>query len=91
MGGDDGQGGVFSIDTKGGIDLVAINTRVGADGFTGGFMRRTHTGNIELAAGQTLRSGSVNLTADGGFVIVVAPSTHPVSTVATSSFTARTA
>ncbi|HWV51692.1 filamentous haemagglutinin family protein [Pseudorhodoplanes sp.] len=69
-GGDGGQGGTFSIDTKGGIDLVAINTRVGADGFTGGFMARTRTGNIELTAGQTLRSGSVNLTADGGFVII---------------------
>ncbi len=69
-GGDGGQGGTFSIDTKGSIDLVAINNRVGAEGFTGGFMARTRTGNIELAAGQTLRSGSVNLTADGGFVIV---------------------
>ena len=69
-GGDGGQGGTFSIDTQGGIDLVAINTRIGANGFTGGFMARTRTGNIELAAGQTLRSGTVNLTADGGFVIV---------------------
>lgn len=69
-GGSAGQGGAFSIDTQGSIDLVAINNRVGADGFTGGFAARTRTGNIELASGQTLRSGSVNLTADGGFVIV---------------------
>jgi filamentous hemagglutinin family protein len=53
-GGAGGQGGVFAIDTKGAIDLVGLNTRVGADGFTG----------------QTLTSGSVNLTADGGSVII---------------------
>ncbi len=69
-GGDGGQGGVFSIDTQAGIDLVGINTRVGADGFTGGFMRAPAPAISSMAAGQTLRSGSVNLTADGGLVIV---------------------
>ncbi len=63
-----GSGGVFSLDTKGAVDLVALNSQVGAVGFTGGFDLRTRTGDINLGAGQTLKSGSVNLTADGGAV-----------------------
>ncbi len=69
-GGADGQGGSFSLDTLGAIDLVALNDRVVTNGFTGGFNLRTRTGDIVLGAGQTLKSGSVNLTADGGFVTV---------------------
>ncbi len=69
-GGEGDQGGTFSIDTQGAIDLVAMNNRVGADGFTGGFAARTRQGDIVLDAGQTLTSGSVNLTADGGSVII---------------------
>lgn len=65
-----GQGGTFSIETGGSIDLVGLNNRVGADGFTAGFNVRTRTGDIVLGAGQSLVSGSVNLTADGGSVIV---------------------
>jgi len=69
-GGAVGQGGSFAIDTLGPVDLVALNNRVGAQGFTGGFSVHTSTGDLTLAAGQTLTSGSVNLTADGGFVTV---------------------
>jgi len=60
-GGKDGPGGTFFIDTQGAIDLVTLNRRVGADGFTGGFAARTRTGDIELEFGQVLTSGSVNL------------------------------
>lgn len=69
-GGDGGKGGTFSIDTGGGFDLVALNTKVGAYGFTGGFDVRTRTGDLVLGSGQLLKSGSVNLTADGGFVVI---------------------
>lgn len=69
-GGTGNQGGTFSIDTNGAIDLVSMNDRVVANGFTSGFNVRTRTGDIVLGAGQVLRSGSVNLTADGGFVTI---------------------
>ena len=69
-GGAGNQGGSFSLDTNGAIDLVALNDRVVTNGFTGGFNLRTRTGDIVLGAGQTLTSGSVNLTADGGFVTI---------------------
>jgi filamentous hemagglutinin family protein len=65
-----GAGGVFALESRGGIDLAALNDRVGADGFTGGFEVHTHSGDLTLAAGQTLRSGSVLLTADGGMVTI---------------------
>ncbi len=68
--GEGGTGGSFSIDTQGAIDLVAMNNRVGAVGFTGGFAARTRQGDIVLDVGQTLISGSVNLTADGGSVLI---------------------
>jgi filamentous hemagglutinin family protein len=69
-GGAGGQGGSFAIETLGAVDFVALNNRVGAQGFTGGFTVHTSTGDLTLAAGQTLISGSVDLTADGGFVDV---------------------
>ncbi|MCK9913008.1 filamentous hemagglutinin family protein [Microbacteriaceae bacterium K1510] len=69
-GGAGSQGGRFTLDTNGAIDLVAMNDWVVANGFTSGFNLRTRNGDIVLAAGQVLRSGSVNLTADGGFVVV---------------------
>jgi filamentous hemagglutinin family protein len=65
-----GQGGLFALDTLGAVDLVALNRRIGADGFTGGFNVRTHQGDLVLAAGQILRADAVNLTADGGLVTV---------------------
>jgi filamentous hemagglutinin family protein len=68
--GADGAGGVFSIDTKGAFDLVALNALVTGDGFTGGFDVRTRTGDLVLGAGQVLKSGSVSLTADGGVVTI---------------------
>jgi len=63
-------GGTFALDTGGAVDLVALNTKVAAHGFTGGFEVHSHRGNLTLAAGETLTSGSVKLTADGGFVII---------------------
>ncbi len=65
-----GRGGSFAIDTLGAVDLVALNIRVGVQGFTSGFSVHTSTGDLSLAAGQTLTSGNVNLTADGGIVTV---------------------
>jgi filamentous hemagglutinin family protein len=64
------SGGTFSFDTKAAIDLVALNNVASANGFTGGFNVRTRTGDIALGAGETLKSGSVTLTADGGFVTI---------------------
>jgi filamentous hemagglutinin family protein len=69
-GGADGQGGRFALDTSGAVDLVGMNARAIANGFTGGLDIRTRSGDIILDAGQLLKSGSVNLTADGGFVTI---------------------
>uniref|UniRef100_Q07KX9 Filamentous haemagglutinin family outer membrane protein n=1 Tax=Rhodopseudomonas palustris (strain BisA53) TaxID=316055 RepID=Q07KX9_RHOP5 len=66
--GSGGRGGVFALESGGGVDLVALNTLVGSYGFTGGFEVRSHSGDLVLDAGQILKSGSVVLTADGGFV-----------------------
>ncbi|WP_272840427.1 filamentous haemagglutinin family protein [Rhodoplanes sp. TEM] len=68
--GTDGTGGEFALETGGSVDLVALNTLVGGQGFTGGFEVRSRAGDLVLAAGQTLKSGSVVLTADGGFVTI---------------------
>lgn len=68
--GEGGRGGTFALDARSAIDLVALGEAVAAQGFTGGFEVRTREGNLVLAAGQTLRSGSVSLTADGGLVDV---------------------
>ncbi len=83
-GGAGGQGGQFAIDTLAAVDLVALNNKVGAQGFTGGFSVHTATGDLVLAAGQTLVSGSVNLTADGGFVTLPVQLIRPASTAAIS-------
>ena len=69
-GGANGQGGRFAVDTSGAVDLVGMNARAIANGFTGGLDIRTRSGDIVLDAGQVLKSGSVNLTADGGFVAI---------------------
>lgn len=69
-GGAGGQGGTFALDVNGAIDLVAMNDRVVANGFTGGFELRTRSGDIVLGAGQVLKSGRINLTADGGVVTI---------------------
>ncbi|MBB4198978.1 hypothetical protein CCR94_08105 [Rhodoblastus sphagnicola] len=63
-----GGGGVFALESGGGVDLVALNTLAGSYGFTGGFELHSHAGDLVLDAGQILKSGSVALTADGGFV-----------------------
>lgn len=63
-------GGTFALESGGAVDLVALNGRVAAHGFTGGFEVTSHHGDLTLAAGETLRSGAIKLTADGGFVII---------------------
>jgi filamentous hemagglutinin family protein len=63
-----GMGGAFVLDSLGAVDLAALNAKVGADGFTGGFSVATSSGDLILAAGQTLNAGYVSLTADGGNV-----------------------
>ncbi|MCK9917118.1 filamentous hemagglutinin family protein [Microbacteriaceae bacterium K1510] len=65
-----GAGGTFSLDTKGSVDLAALNAAVGAEGFTGAFNVHTRSGDLTLAAGQSLRSGAVNLTADSGLLTI---------------------
>ena len=64
---------------------MAINTCIGANGSTGGFMARTRTGNIELAAGQTLRRHGFNQPPMAASSLSAAPSTPPGSMAATSS------
>jgi len=68
--GTDGEGGTFALETLGAVDLVTLNAMVSTYGFTGGFEAHSHTGDLTLGAGQTLKSGSVVLTADGGFVTI---------------------
>lgn len=63
-------GGTFTLESSSPADLVALNDRISTQGFTGGFSLRTRTGDIVLSAGKTLKSGSVSLTADGGFVTI---------------------
>ncbi len=69
--GADGQGSRLALDTNGAVDLVSMNNRAVTSGFTGGLDIRTRSGDIVLDAGQVLKSGSINLTADGGFVTIV--------------------
>jgi filamentous hemagglutinin family protein len=64
-----GGGGAFSIDTAGAFDLSSFAAGAGQQ-FTGGIQISTGTGDLVLASGNTLRSSSVTLDADGGAVTV---------------------
>jgi len=64
------SGGVFALESSGPIALASLNRLVATKGFSGGFEVHTHSGDLVLFAGETLRSGSVVLTADGGNVAI---------------------
>ncbi|APG06044.1 hypothetical protein BJI69_20500 [Luteibacter rhizovicinus DSM 16549] len=61
-------GGVLSVDTLGAFDLSDLSGRAGAGGFDGSVTVHTRQGDLGLAAGDTLHSHLVHLTADGGDV-----------------------
>ncbi|SEH66038.1 filamentous haemagglutinin family protein [Magnetospirillum fulvum] len=63
-------GGVFALESNGPAALVPLNTLIAGKGFTGGFEVHTLSGDLVLSAGETLTSGSVVLTADGGRVAI---------------------
>lgn len=62
-------GGSFVLDQDGSFDLSAFAEQFG-DEFGGTVAVRTATGDLVLGAGDTLKSGGVMLTADGGLVNV---------------------
>ncbi len=67
---DAGAGGSFTLDTLAAADLGAVNARLDAAGFDGARTVWTRTGNLALAAGQTMRASQVGLTADGGTLTI---------------------
>jgi filamentous hemagglutinin family protein len=62
-----GSGASLSLDTGGAFDLSAFATGA-AKGFTGAILIEAGTGDLNLAAGDTLKAASVTLTANGGMV-----------------------
>ena len=61
-------GGNLALVTRGAFDLAAAGAAANAAGFTGALDFSTRQGDLVLGAGQTLKAGSINLTADGGLV-----------------------
>lgn len=59
-----GLGGRFKLDTGGAADLTALADILLAGGLTGAIDIHTRTGNLELAAGHTLKANAISLTAD---------------------------
>ncbi|RAS38974.1 filamentous haemagglutinin family protein [Paraburkholderia bryophila] len=59
-------GGSLSLNTGGAVDLDALAATLASSGVNNAISIRTNSGNLTLAAGHTLTSGSVALTADGG-------------------------
>lgn len=59
-----GLGGRFKLDTNGAADLTALADNLLAGGLTGAIDIHTRTGNLELAAGHTLKANAISLTAD---------------------------
>ncbi|MCK1462330.1 filamentous hemagglutinin family protein [Bradyrhizobium sp. 2] len=59
-----GLGGRFKLDTGGAADLTALADILLAGGLTGAIDIHTRTGNLELAAGHTLKANNITLTAD---------------------------
>jgi filamentous hemagglutinin family protein len=60
------QGGSFSLDTGGAVDLDSLVTVLATSGVTNAIDIQTHTGNLTLSAGHTIAAHHVSLTADGG-------------------------
>ncbi|HEV2156685.1 filamentous haemagglutinin family protein [Bradyrhizobium sp.] len=59
-----GLGGRFKLDTNGAADLTALADILLAGGLTGAIDIHTRSGNLELAAGHTLKANVITLTAD---------------------------
>ncbi len=66
----DNGGGSLTVETQGAFDLAGTGAAANAAGFTGGLDFITHSGDLVLNAGQTLKAANVQLTADGGQVNV---------------------
>lgn len=64
-----GKGGELAVDAAM-VDLAAMNAVAASGGFTGAFDVRTRTGDLSVAAGETVRAGRIRLVADGGAVSV---------------------
>ena len=62
-----GSGASLNLDTGGAFDLSSFATGA-AKGFTGAITIEAGTGDLTLAAGETLKAASVTLTANGGMV-----------------------
>ncbi len=60
------QGGSFSERAGGAIDLDSLATTLAAAGVDQSISVESHSGNLQLSAGNTLRAQQVALTADGG-------------------------
>lgn len=64
-----GRGGELAIDSAT-VDLAAVNAVAASGGFTGALDVRARTGDLSVAAGETIRAGRIRLVADGGAVHV---------------------
>ncbi|WP_459711127.1 filamentous haemagglutinin family protein [Paraburkholderia sp. 2C] len=60
------QGGSFSLDTGGAIDLDSLAATLASSGVNNTISVDTHAGNLTLSAGNTITARGVSLTADGG-------------------------
>lgn len=58
-------GGSLSLDTGGAVDLDALSQALTGSGITQGLRVHTRSGNLSLAAGNSLRAADVSLIADG--------------------------
>lgn len=61
-------GGSLSLDTGGAVDLDALSLALSGSGITQGLRVHTRSGNLSLAAGNSLRAADVSLIADGAGV-----------------------
>ena len=62
-----GAGASLTLDTGGSFDLSSFAAGA-AKGFTGGILIETGAGDLDLAAGDTLKATTITLTANGGMV-----------------------
>ncbi len=62
-----GAGASLTLDTGGAFDLGAFAGGA-AKGFTGAIVIEAGTGDLDLAAGETLKAAAISLTADSGMV-----------------------
>ncbi|GAA0528202.1 hypothetical protein GCM10008941_04480 [Rhizomicrobium palustre] len=65
-----GGGSSLALDTAGAIDLLTISGLASSSGFTAGLDVHSHSGDLVLAQGKAIRTGSLSLTADGGAVVI---------------------